>query len=571
MEKIKSYANISNPFKDPWIVRVVRNPEGLPISELLAVPKEEDDEFEDSKWSNRDLIPTPKDRHTWTSISYFGYWAVAGMGIPTWSMGSSALSYGLNCQQALVAIAVGALIVGILAVLIGVIGQKHRIGYTVSSRAAFGFYGCYLPIAIKSFVACLWQGQHIYYIGQGLAGTIGSLAPQALKGSLNDPFSDWSPLTGLELIGVFIGVILFCFVMLIPPEKMQPLVHISFILQCGSFFGLFAWSLHINGGKLGPLWTEQKPVTTVNFNSVWGVFYMISNVCGSNSGVLGQSDWTRYSKTRYAPNFSQIITAPVTLFGTASLGIFASAAMEPVLGTIYWNPVVLLPRVIQYYDYNSASRAAIFFASFGIISGQLWQAVLLTACSTGMDIAGFSPKYINIRRGSYVMTLIGIACQPWKLLTNASVFLTVLSGFSVFIGPLVGCALADYFLVRKMKYRLCDLYRTENSIYNYKYGINWRGIASISIGFLPTLPGLICSAGGYHMAEGYVKFYNLTYMFGLLTTMVAHVIINHFFPPAGLGLEAPFMETVEVFDAAEGSESDKGKGDYIVDEKLVEA
>lgn len=553
-------------YDDLWIKRVITNPDKLPVSELLAVRKEEGDEFEESRWTNRDLIPTPKDRQTWTAISYFGYWAVAGMGIPTWSMGSSALAYGLNCKLALVAMAVGWLLVGILCCAIGAIGQKWRIGYTVTSRAAFGFYGCYLPIAIKSFVACIWQGSHFYYIGQGFVGAFGALSPSCITGDLGQTFSDWSPLTKIELIGVMVALVLFCLVMLTPPEKMQTMVHISFVLQCGSFFGILGWAVHANGGKLGPLW-DKPSSTETGFNPAWGVFFMITSIMGSNSGILGQSDWTRYAKTRFAPNWSQLISAPITGFCTAAMGIFASAAMEPVLGIIYWNPVALLPALLVHYDFSPAARGAVFFASFGIISGQLWQAVLLTACSTGMDIAGFWPKYINIRRGSYIMSIIGILCQPWKLLSTSGVFLTVISGFAVFIGPLVGCAVADYFFVRKQKYRMPDLYQNdESSIYNYKWGINWRGMFSIAVGSLPTLPGLICSGGGYPMPSGYEKLYNLTYLFGIVTTMVVHYLINLVFPPAGLGEEAPYTD--KVYDEYEGIELDVS-GDSSSDTKAI--
>ncbi|KAH3662172.1 hypothetical protein OGAPHI_005420 [Ogataea philodendri] len=530
---------IPNPFNDPWIVRVIRNPEHLPMSELLAVPKDEDSEYENDRWTNRDLIPIPKDRQTWTSLSYFGYWAVAGMGIPGWSMGASALAYGLNCKQALGAIAGGSMIVGLIAVLIGVIGQRCRIGYTVSSRAIFGFYGCFLPIAIKSFIACIWQGLHFYYMGQGFVGTLGALSPVFITGSMGEPFSSWSPLTKNELVGVFLAIILFSVTMLIPPEKMQPMVHISFVLQTGSFFGMMGWAIHANHGKLGPLWSESG---SQDVNPTWAAFYMISNMCGSSSGVLGQSDWTRYAKTKFAPNFSQIITAPVTMFLTAAMGIFASAAMEPVLGAIYWNPLTLLPKLLTFYDFSPAVRAGVFFASFGIVSGQLWQAVLLTACSTGMDISGFAPRYINIRRGSYVMTVIGLCCQPWKLLATSNTFLTVLSGFAVFVGPLVGGALADFFVVRRMKYKLCDLYRTEPSIYWTKWGLNWRGLLSFTLGFAPTIAGLACTAGNYYMSPGYERFYNLNYLVGLFISFFAHSLICYVFPPPGLGLEAPFAE-----------------------------
>lgn len=76
---------------------------------------------------------------------------------------------------------------------------------------------------------------------------------------------------------------------------------------------------------------------------------------------------------------------------------------------------------------------------------------MLNSVSCGMDMAGLWPRYINIRRGAYIMAIIGIAIQlvpcgnccwsvlthdrPWQLLTTAAKFLAVLSGFGVFLAP----------------------------------------------------------------------------------------------------------------------------------------
>lgn len=41
-------------------------------------------------------------------------------------------------------------------------------------------------------------------------------------------------------------------------------------------------------------------------------------------------------------------------------------------------------------------------------------------------------KYMNIRRGAYLLAFLGLASNPWQYLSNAATFLTVLSGFGIF-------------------------------------------------------------------------------------------------------------------------------------------
>jgi len=55
-----------------------------------------------------------------------------------------------------------------------------------------------------------------------------------------------------------------------------------------------------------------------------------------------------------------------------------------------------------------------------------------------MDLAGLFPSYINIRRGAYIGLVLSIAMCPWQLLSSAATFISVLSAYSVFLGPTVG-------------------------------------------------------------------------------------------------------------------------------------
>ncbi|KAL4931643.1 permease for cytosine/purines, uracil, thiamine, allantoin-domain-containing protein [Aspergillus undulatus] len=115
----------------------------------------------------------------------------------------------------------------------------------------------------------------------------------------------------------------------------------------------------------------------------------------------------------------------------------------------------------------------------------------------GMDLAGLWPKYLNIRRGGYVMAVIGIATRPWQLISTADKFLSVLSGFGVFMAPATGLMLADYHLIRCHRLKLSDLYRGDSkSIYWFRHGVNWPAFAAFAAGMWPllrALPWLISS------------------------------------------------------------------------------
>jgi nucleobase:cation symporter-1, NCS1 family len=74
----------------------------------------------------------------------------------------------------------------------------------------------------------------------------------------------------------------------------------------------------------------------------------------SATGVLGQSDLTRYAKSKNAPVLSQLISAPVFMVIGAVIGIVTTSAVADVLGDIYWEPYDLLSAIQAYY--NNSSR-----------------------------------------------------------------------------------------------------------------------------------------------------------------------------------------------------------------------
>jgi hypothetical protein len=141
-------------------------------------------------------------------------------------------------------------------------------------------------------------------------------------------------------------------------------------------------------------------------------------------------------------------------------------------------------------DYTAKSRAAAFFAGFGLMICQLAINVVDNAFSAGMDLAGLFPAFINIRRGAYVGLILSAAMCPWELLNAASTFISVLSAYSVFLGPMVGIMCCEYWVLRKRRIKLSDLYHPRpDGIYYFWCGINWRSFFSWVVGWSYLLPG----------------------------------------------------------------------------------
>nr|CAI6461165.1 ASB_HP1_G0027010.mRNA.1.CDS.1 [Saccharomyces cerevisiae] len=66
-----------------------------------------------------------------------------------------------------------------------------------------------------------------------------------------------------------------------------------------------------------------------------------------------------------------------------------------------------------------------------------------------------------------------------------------MSSFSVFMSPIVGIIIADFWVVRKKHLKLTHLYTDDkNGKYWYWKGINYRNLIIWVIAFTPGLPGV---------------------------------------------------------------------------------
>ena len=113
---------------------------------------------------------------------------------------------------------------------------------------------------------------------------------------------------------------------------------------------------------------------------------------------------------------------------------------------------------------GSSARAAVFLAAFAFFLSQL--AVNAVACGTvgGIDLAALLPRFLDIRRGSFVVAAIGILINPWKILNvrvlptmnseacaltaaivqTANSFISAISAYAVFLAPLTGIMVFVY-------------------------------------------------------------------------------------------------------------------------------
>ncbi|CAG8983072.1 hypothetical protein HYALB_00006100 [Hymenoscyphus albidus] len=498
----------------------------------LECPVDEHANYENTmQWCNRDLILIPEDRRTWTWQGFAGYWIITGANNSAWTAGSTLLALGLSVGQAMGVVVGSSWIISLIGVVAGWMGSNDYLGFTVMSRASWGMLGGFWPVLNRIVTACIRMGVQTYWGGQAVKIILGAvIGPKFAYMKNTLPLS--ANVDTCSLISFFIFLALLAPLLLIRPEKLQLPLKIAFVMITCNIFGMLIWSVrtaHGAGELLSAPSTESGSVLSWNIDS---------EVAGQLVNLTGPASW-----------FGQGVTCPLTIIITALCGVIITSATNEIYGEYFWNPFELLLH-IQKVSLTPAARAGTFFAGLAFLASQMALCIVLNAISTGMDMAALCPRWINIRRGFYILTVIAVAICPWNFVNSVTTFINVLSGWSIFLSGMTGILIFDYFLVRRRELHVGDLCKSGNdSTYWYTMGFNWRAVVAWGMGVWPLLPGFIRRIRVTADGSGWDHIYDLSYFFGFSMSGLIHWFLHAVFPMKKQRGSSPFeMDLHRVVD-----------------------
>ncbi|KIY48482.1 allantoin permease [Fistulina hepatica ATCC 64428] len=530
-----------------------------------------------NRWINNDIKPIERGRRTWGFWAFHNFWVLINSNISSYMTGSSLIALGLTWWQALIAIIVGDLLSTLFVVLNSTPGAYYHIGFPIVNRYIWGMYGSQFVIWNRILLSLVWYsfqawigGECLYVCLQAIWPNIATRIPNHLSAS-----------TGTTT-AYFVAYIIFMVISLpfiyIRPHKLKLFFYISSTTILVFEVVLLIWSLATMGSAGFGNTISGK---TLNGSSTgWAIAHGIISTIGSiAAGILNQNDYARFSIKPMDAVRGQLISFPLYSIICSVIGILVTAATQQRYGEAYWSLPNLLSAIIE--NGGSKSRAAAFFAALALVVSQIGVNVPGNALSGGFDLAATFPRFINIRRGAYLTALLSIACNPWKLVNTATIFLSVLSSYAVFLGPMTGLMIAGYYLVHRQKINVDDLFVGSNkSIYWFTLGVNWRAIVAWALGVFPSLPGFVAAVNtSVVVSDGWMHVYYICFLSGFAISAFVFVLLHTVFPanrvkeyvrtaPAPHVLQEEFREKwdldVMVVDSSEPEDiSESDKKDYV--------
>ncbi len=450
----------------------------------------------DTKLFNKDLAPTKVNERSWGTYHIASLWIGMSVCITTYMLASGLIAGGMNWWQALLTIALGNVIVLVPMILNAHAGTKYGIPFPILARASFGTIGSNIPALLRAVVACGWFGIQTWVGGQALNSIISVLLPQ---------WGSWGLNSAVSFL-IFWGMNVFFIVKGMESIKWLEALGAPFLLVVGIV--LLIWA-YVQGGGWGPILTQPSKFKTIG--EFWQFFIpALTGMVGYWATLsLNIPDFSRYAKSQKAQMLGQAIGLPPSMTLYSFIGVAVTSATVVIFGEAIWDPVILLTKF--------QNPIVVVISLLALMVATLTTNIAANVVSPANDFANLYPKKITFVRGGLMTAVLGIMIMPWKLLSDYSAYIFGwLVGYSGFLGPIAGILICDYFIIRKKKLNVLDLYRRDGE-YEFTSGFNLKAIYALLAGIFVALIGLLVPS---------VRFlYDYAWFVGFVISFVVYLII----------------------------------------------
>ncbi|NMG42940.1 nitrate reductase [Aromatoleum toluvorans] len=461
---------------------------------------------------NEDLAPTDPTHRTWRWQDYAALWIGMVMCIPCYMLAAGLMDQGMSATQSVMIVFAGNAIVLIPMLLIGHPGARYGVPFAVLVRSSFGVQGNKLPALLRALVACGWFGIQCW-VGGSAIYAIGNLLSGGL---LVGPKMAWAGVNAWQLACFFIFWALHLYFIARGPESVRKIETFTAPLKVVIVLALLWWAYDKADG-FGQMFSapSQFGPGGQKEGQFWAVFWPSLTAMAGFWSTLAMNipDFTRFSASQREHYLGQAVGLPIPMALLAFVGVAVTSATVVIYGKAIWDPVDLASRM---------EGVAVAIGLAIITLDTLCVNLAANTVAPAYDFAAIFPRHVNFARGGYITAVIGVVIMPWKLAESTQGYIfTWLIGYGALLGPVLGIMLADYWLIRRTRLDVDDLFDLRGR-YAYRNGWNMSALIAFAIGVLPNLPGFLHAAFPAAFADVpafFTELYNYAWFVGLFLSL----------------------------------------------------
>jgi NCS1 family nucleobase:cation symporter-1 len=447
---------------------------------------------------SKDLIPVAfRDRKTGGG-GYFNLWIGLSVIIATFAVGGEGIVQ-MPLGYVLLACLIGNILLGGFVSITGDIGIEHGISFPVYIKTLFGTKGIIVPSIIRAIYGAIWFGIQTYF---------GAIAINVIVRSLTG--------TGNWLI----WYILFAVVQVVNTAMgFKAIARLANVAAPTIIIVAIYMLINLSGQAAEQninLWNTvvDNPNPTINFFTIFVL--MIMNMTYWASSSADAQTLTRYIKT--TQNEKNWFKRNKSALMGHMIGLPIGQTFMIAVGAI---------SMIVVSNYNPIEAMQSMAGGFLLVILLLMIVMAQWSTNAGGNLLPPAIAIVDVSRSkvSYPIAVVitgifGSVIMPWKLM-EVGTFNLFLEIIGTLWASFAGMTLSDYYLLRKRRLNIPDLYKKEGGQYSYADGWNWCGVISLlisisipivsmftnsSIGQLSYFIGFIAAGGLYFVLAKYWWF-----------------------------------------------------------------
>lgn len=488
---------------------------------LFELSEEARAELAGSSYYNEDLKPSSVAERNWTTYNITMLWVGMSICIPSLSLASGLIGMGVSPWLSVLNVALGNIAILVPIQLNSNVGTKYGIPFPLFARLTFGSIGAQVPALLRALTACGWTSVQAWVGGGAVGAIIGVFASKFADQNWIMNIPSWGGMTPV-MIGQFIGYIIF--ILFIGWVAYNGMDRIKFIQNWGGpilivvMIALLAWSFLLVKDQTGfwEVMNQPNDDALIAQNGGWAYVYLsglMGNIAFWATMALNIPDFSRYARSQKDQFWGQMLGMPIPMAFCAFVGAYYAQASKMAFGEAMFDPTM----VLYYLD----NKIVVLISALGVVAATVTTCVAANVVAPANGISNINPKKITFKMGVVITILIAFfILQAWWIFGSGAAYFTWMNAYGTILSPIAAILIADYWIVKKQRVDVVDLFKGKEGRYWYGGGVNWAAIISWVAAFI--LPLLL-----YFGASGtFFTFVNsINYVWSFVIGLVLYIIL----------------------------------------------
>lgn len=488
---------------------------------LFELSDEARQELAQSSYYNDDLAPSTVAERKWTTYNITMLWVGMSICIPSLSLASGLIGMGVSPWLSVLNVALGNIAILIPIQLNSNVGTKYGIPFPLFARLTFGSIGAQIPALLRALAACGWTSVQAWVGGGAVGAIIGIVIKKFADQNWLMNIPSWGGMTPV-MVGQFIGYVIF--ILFVAWVAYNGMDRIKFIQNWGGpiliavMIALLIWSFVLVKDQMGfwEVMNQKSDMALVDQNGGMAYVYLsglMGNIAFWATMALNIPDFSRYAQSQKAQFWGQMLGMPIPMAFCAFVGAYYAQASKIAFGEAMFDPTM----VLYYLD----NKLIVLIAALGTIAATVTTCVAANVVAPANGISNINPKKISYKMGVIITICIAFfILQAWWIYGSGAAYFTWLNAYGTILSPVAAILIADYWIVKKQRVDVMDLFKGKEGRYWYSGGWNWAAVISWVAAFI--LPLLMY----FGVSGSFFTFINsINYVWSFAIGFILYIIL----------------------------------------------